>query len=212
MATAVLKRLYQQYRKNGNFSFSDFLQYREEAGLHQKEIKAALLCLHGTIELDFICWKLNIKRPNPATHLGFFVSEGGVIRTVFDPVDFLENFSSSDTDKAQFYCLDVNKQALEKATEAWLAQIIHVCEQCHKRNFLAEKERLTTYYEEIYKELNQKRDNLYLHNYFFEKEKQLMDEFSMVEDEIKANEYILAQKYKLEIELNCLFLGGVRQA
>jgi hypothetical protein len=205
----LLRRLYNQYRETGDFAVGEFLQYRERNLLGEPELNNSLLCLSGSPELDFVCWKVIVKRPQFVTYLGFFVAENGAAYQVDDPVNFLEDFQKEA--ELPFVWLDNNKTALEKVAKNWLDSILSKLELKSKREFEEEKNRLNLYYEDVYKELNQKRENFYFHNYFFEKERQLMDEFSMIEEEIQACEQLLCRKYKLEIDISSLFFGGVRK-
>lgn len=209
METELLRSLYNQYRETGDFAVGEFLQYRERNIAGEPELRNSLLCLSGSPEIDFVCWQVSVKRPQFVTYLGLFVSENGVACQIDDPVAFLEGFKKEN--KLPFVWLEENKIALEKLAKSWLSGILSGLELSSKKEFEEEKSRLNLYYEEVYKELNQKRENFYFHNYFFEKERQLMDEFSMIEEEIQACELLLCRKYKLEMDISCLFFGGVRK-
>jgi hypothetical protein len=207
-----LRELYQRYVESGSFPTQDFMELKKQDDFFSNLGGRRLALKSDFISGNFVILQLEIERPLHERKMAMFFASNGKVEPVEDMISFLEQFEECECSEdilEHETKSDKNWIALKKAAVEWLAQTISLLEGKYEVEQGKEVARLNQYYSDTYKELKSKRDSIYFHNYFFEKERQIQQEFEQLEQEISEHEFLLTGKYQLRWYCNCVLWGTV---
>jgi hypothetical protein len=204
-----LASLYEEFKKTGECPTSDFLNLKRDGNFFDK-LKGEKLCLVSNhFSGDYLCVCLEVERPVRTQMVRFFLAEDGKLIASGIPLEeFLFHCSEEERENVTGFSV-INLEVLKAAVSEWLYKELKELQEKFRSEMASEVRRLNRYYQESFDELNHKREVLYYHNYFFEKEKQLEKEFEQLNEELHNHEILLSRKYRVKWNCNCLFWGTV---
>jgi len=205
-----LESLYEEYLSSGTCDAEAFLDAKSEHN-YLESLDGQWLELVSTPDMcgPFLCLELQMSRPTHYSDLGFFLESRGRVRKIEDPLEFLESCSPGtekmgDVEKIQW------SKALKEAVSEWLVDRVRVYERKREHEFNEDLEKLREYYQEFAAEMEERKKAIFFHNYFFEKEARLKEEYSSMVDDLTEQGKNLHGRYKTVMEVRVLFQGVVR--
>lgn len=204
-----LESLYSDYLTTGVCDAEAFLEIRSANnyldGLNGKRLD--LKSISGPIG-HFLCLELKILRPSHFSELGFFLNSGGSVQRIGNPLEYLAG-CDEQTSFEKVSSEVVWTREMCSATSQWVRGKLAAYEGERELEFNEDLAKLKEYFQEFSAEMEDRKKTIFFHNYFFEKEAKLKEEFAYMVEDLSEQGKNLHGRYKTIIDLKVLFWGVI---
>lgn len=204
-----LESLYSEYLATGTCDAEAFLDLKSQSG-YLERLTGKKLGLRSKSEITgtFVCLELRFQRPTHFSELGFFIEAEDGVQMLKEPLEFLES-CEEEVMVEQAASESIWTSRMHAEVSAWVRARLTTYEQERELEFNEDLEKLREYFREFASEMEGRKKTIFFHNYFFEKEAKLKEEFAHMVEDLSEQGKNLNGRYKTILDMRVLFWGVV---